>query len=1016
MSMPRFGSRLRLLATYLVLGAVAAFEIGYVAHVVRDLTRPDSAVADPFAYDLQQRVTWVGSGSEKAGLHPGDRIVAINGRPFRSDGVFADSLARSHPGDTFSVLARHADGQQVLLALPLRGRYHDIEPLVSILSKVLLPLVCTILSLWLVATRPRDPTAWILLALLTSFSLLVLEPGWDGPFRAAAMLFESVMPETFGIWLLLFAIHFPTLPQWRSRVLAPAVLLIAITAFVVSLDAAIVVTNQIDFSRLAAIRARYAALQIAVNLLLLLSLFVSALILHLKRRYVGPESDFYRRIQLLEVGTSISVGPILLIAIADYVRGSAAPRLPEAVVAPAVCMLLLLPCTFAYVLVVHRALEVREILRDALKRLTENQAKGLGGEFLLVSLTAATLYLSHAAPILTVGIPMALFLVLWRLPVVEPLSSWLDRRLFREHHEAEELLMQTLERIEPLENTEPLLEKLVHRIANAIQVDVVAVLLRRGESYSIRHWTGPENLSGVSIPVGGSLAQLAARTSKPILFYREFYREPDRDASAPDLRSVAGDEQQELTLLRTQVVLPLRGNRELLGMITLGPRRWDRAYSRSDLRLLATLATECGLVIENGELLQRLTREIHDSERKQAEKLAADQASRAKSDLLAQMSHELRTPLNAILGYSEILREEAEEQGAHGMIADLGKIHAAGKHLLAMINSVLDMAKLESGRTELYLEIFALEPLIREVASIAAPLMGRNDNAFHCEIVSGLGAMEADTTKLRQILLNLLSNAAKFTKNGSVTLRVTSDRIDDVGWVNFEVRDTGMGMTEEQVTRLCVPFRQADASIARRFGGTGLGLAISRQFCQLMGGDIVIESHLGQGSVFTVRLPIAVSHYQKRLVAEPPVLRERTATVLVIDDDPVMHDLVGRFFNQLPVRVLACTSGEEGLKYAVEQKPSCIVLDIIMPDKDGWAVLREFKSDARVCAIPIVVSSIIDDRRFAASLGAAGFLCKPLMRRELLEMVLPLIGMEPEPDDSSTSLLPAIPQAVAGTV
>ena len=305
---------------------------------------------------------------------------------------------------------------------------------------------------------------------------------------------------------------------------------------------------------------------------------------------------------------------------------------------------------------------------------------------------------------------------------------------------------------------------------------------------------------------------------------------------------------------------------------------------------------------------------------------------------------------------------------------------------------------------------------MRSLEPIAAPLMGRNDNAFHCEIVSGLGAMEADTTKLRQILLNLLSNAAKFTKNGSVTLRVTSDRIDDVGWVNFEVRDTGMGMTEEQVTRLCVPFRQADASIARRFGGTGLGLAISRQFCQLMGGDIVIESHLGQGSVFTVRLPIAVSHYQKRLVAEPPVLRERTATVLVIDDDPVMHDLVGRFFNQLPVRVLACTSGEEGLKYAIEQKPSCIVLDIIMPDKDGWAVLREFKSDARVCAIPIVVSSIIDDRRFAASLGAAGFLCKPLMRRELLEMVLPLIGMEPEPDDSSTSLLPAIPQAVAGTV
>jgi signal transduction histidine kinase/DNA-binding response OmpR family regulator len=364
------------------------------------------------------------------------------------------------------------------------------------------------------------------------------------------------------------------------------------------------------------------------------------------------------------------------------------------------------------------------------------------------------------------------------------------------------------------------------------------------------------------------------------------------------------------------------------------------------------------------------------------------QADHAKSEFLANMSHELRTPMNAILGYSEMLIEEAQDTRQNHFVPDLEKINNAGKHLLQLINDVLDLSKVEARKIELYTETFDVFALVQDVASTIQPLVEKNGNTLEVHRSGSVSSMEADITRLRQVLFNLLSNACKFTKHGVVSLDMVHERSGGQEWVIFRVKDSGIGMSPEQMGKLFEPFSQADSSTTREYGGTGLGLAISKRFCELMGGDISVESRLGEGSTFTVRLPLKVGERKK----EPtPVVGELkaipslagTSTVLVIDDDPIVLDLLTRWLCKDGFHVETASSGEMGLHLARELHPDVITLDVLMPGMDGWHTLMALKADPKLTHIPVIMLTIVDDKDLGFALKASDYISKPIDRDRL---------------------------------
>jgi len=367
----------------------------------------------------------------------------------------------------------------------------------------------------------------------------------------------------------------------------------------------------------------------------------------------------------------------------------------------------------------------------------------------------------------------------------------------------------------------------------------------------------------------------------------------------------------------------------------------------------------------------------------------AESATRAKSAFLANMSHELRTPLNSIIGYSEILQEDAASRGEDEIIPDLRKIETAGRHLLGLINDILDLSKIEAGRMDVFLEDVEITPLLDEVRTIIVPLAEKNGNALEFQVSENLGSMHTDRTKLKQCLLNLLSNGSKFTKDGRLTLsaeRLASDR----STVRFAISDTGIGMTEEQLSRLFQAFSQADASTTKKYGGTGLGLAISRHFCQLLGGDIGVTSRPGEGSTFTISLPDRGAAPAQIETAEAPRISgaaHDAPTVLIVDDDPAARELLSASLRSTGYRLIHAHGGEQALSLARTVKPDAITLDVMMPKPDGWEVLHALKADAELCDIPVIMVTIVPDRGIGLSLGAVDVLTKPVDRSRLTALL-----------------------------
>ena len=436
---------------------------------------------------------------------------------------------------------------------------------------------------------------------------------------------------------------------------------------------------------------------------------------------------------------------------------------------------------------------------------------------------------------------------------------------------------------------------------------------------------------------------------------------------------------------RSLLALPVLREQKLLGGLVVW-RYEVGSFPTEVVDTLQTFVAQSALAIQNARLFQEIQEQTRQLE----------VASQHKSQFLANMSHELRTPLNAIIGVTEMLLDDARALRTAD-VEPLERILRAGKHLLALINDILDLSKIEAGRMDLHVESFAIAPLIEDVVTTVGPLAAKNGDRIVVEVPADLGRMRADPLRVRQALLNLASNASKFTENGLVTITGERRQEDGREWVIVAVADTGIGMTPEQTARLFEDFSQADSSTTRKYGGTGLGLAISRRFCRLMGGDIAVESTPGVGSKFTIRLPVENDPADAVPAAgAAPVEKRRrpaaTRTVLVIDDDATVRDLMERFLVKEGFSVVLAGDAVEGLRRAREARPAAITLDVLMPDLDGWTVLAALKGDPELADIPVIVVTIVDEKNKGYALGAADYLLKPIDRDRLAAILHKLCG------------------------
>ena len=516
-----------------------------------------------------------------------------------------------------------------------------------------------------------------------------------------------------------------------------------------------------------------------------------------------------------------------------------------------------------------------------------------------------------------------------------------------------------------------------------------ALALGAGAGLTDQEWREVQGLT-IPLPEAGPLAA-ACRDGVPLLFTEQHPLPPALRLRPP---------YSTIPALRTRNVLaiPMIARGRPVGVLSADNRDSRHAIPAETVDLLQTFTAQAAIAVENARLFQEIQEQGRELE----------VASRHKSQFLANMSHELRTPLNAIIGVTEMLLEDAQALGQQEQIEPHERILRAGRHLLALINDILDLSKIEAGKVELSLESFALPPLVEDVVTTIRPLAAKNGNDVRLECAPDVGAMRADPTRVRQVLLNLASNASKFTDHGVIRVAVTRQRDADQDWVTMAVSDTGIGMTGDQMAKLFEDFTQADASTTRKYGGTGLGLAISRRLCRMMGGDITVSSTPGRGSTFTIRLPAEArapgdgpprpaSSAAAPTAAGPPGAAPASCAVLVIDDDPTVRDLMERFLVRAGFSVVTAAGGVEGLRRAREVRPAAITLDVMMPDLDGWTVLAALKGDPELADIPVILVTILDEKNKGYSLGATDYMLKPVDRDRLAGVLRALCRQRPAP-------------------
>ncbi len=529
---------------------------------------------------------------------------------------------------------------------------------------------------------------------------------------------------------------------------------------------------------------------------------------------------------------------------------------------------------------------------------------------------------------------------------------------------------------------EPTLKLIVERSRDLLEAEIGLLALRQegSETFVMQAYSGAvtEALAGVRLRPGEGLGGRVVATGSPVMVgdYLEEY------VDSPFLQIVrdAG--------IRSAVAVPLKARAVVIGILYVHSRIPNK-FREEDQQLLGALAAQAAIAIENAKLFEKVKQYAEELEVKvqirtrelQEVNKRLEVAGRHKSQFLASMSHELRTPMNAIIGFSEILLDESvRELTLEERREFLGNILSSGRHLLRLINDILDLSKVEAGRMEFRPEEFSIAEVINAVLNTIKPLAARKQIGVEVAIDPALTTLVADQGKVKQILYNLLSNAIKFTpENGKVGVRASRGR----GEARCAVWDTGIGIRPEDQARIFEEFHQVEATAARQYEGTGLGLTLAKKFVELHGGKIWVESEPGKGSTFTFTLPLLEpSPGVERREAEAE--RMEGPLVLVVEDDPKARELLRFSLRREGFRVEEALDGEEAVTKARALQPFLIALDILLPKKDGWEVLRELKEDAFTQDIPVVIVSIVDEQERGFSLGAADYIVKPFDRENLL--------------------------------
>jgi signal transduction histidine kinase len=816
----------------------------YTGHVWRALTGPQHRARTPFVLNNALRAVRLEPEAEEAGLKKGDLIQRIQGSPVPGLAAYLDAVEATAPGVRLSV---SANGRDVAIALrPTRAEPHPLGTIVlSLLLYVVTPWLCLGFGLLALFLRPSLPLVWLLFAVLAGTAQINELSGWSLPLRGFATLYRLQAETLIPLWLMLLGLHFPSTLQtrWLSRCVHAAAGVLAINAMT---------TIAAEFARLWRIRDFLFWKQVADTVSIVAEpLIVVAILFFLAMlafRTIKTEAgDQRRRLLVLSVGALVGLSPMLILAIRSFVRGCAPfDGIPGVVALFASLAVPLFPAALTYAVVARRMLSLRTGMRESLKYLLLRRGLQLARVAVAAAAALACVLMANLPgytpwDLLRAAAVTGCLLLLLRDDFATMVFARVDHGLFGLEAAREAAMRMVPQEMQGAHSLQDLSSRLDNQLAPAFGARHASLLLLDAAKAV---WTPAGSPpASKTLPATEALQQ-ALQDDKPLVVYAEERKIQNH--------AIAEAERDALDSLDAQVLTPLKSGGQNFGILVLSAKWTGEPYAHSDLESLHAIAPQIGLSVENCRLVETLASEIEERERVNVAKAAAERANETKRSFLANMSHELRTPLNAILGYSEMLQEESEALGVPELCGDLRKINRSARHLLELINAVLDVSKIEAGKMELYVEEFPVQDLVDDVVTMTLPLVESKNNRIEVENRCGGIQIHADLLKLRQCLVNLIGNAAKFTDGGKVTLRVETRA---AGRIAFSVADTGIGMTPPQLERIFEAFTQADASVTRRFGGTGLGLTIARHFCQMMGGRLDVSSKFGEGSVFTIEIP-----------------------------------------------------------------------------------------------------------------------------------------------------------------